>query len=112
MCIRAILGATPPEIILNAVLSLKTPQEDYMEVENEQYAEGGVDEQQSVPEQTIQAAPDQDKTHGEQWQWEAENEWGGAPYHQEHASDAGIVNSNLATTAYKLKQADIQYLKL
>ena len=91
---------------------LKAPQDDYMEVENEQYTEGGADEQQSVPEQTTQSAADQDKTHGEQWQWQAENEWGRPPYHQEHAGDAGIVNSDLATMAYKLKRADIQYLKL
>ena len=62
-----------------------------MEVENEQYTEGGADEQQSVPGQTTQSAADQDKTHGEQWQWQAENEWGRPPYHQEHASDAGTV---------------------
>ena len=91
---------------------LKAPQDDYMEVENEQYTEGGADEQQSVPEQTTQSAADQDKTYGEQWQWQAENEWGRPPYHQEHAGDAGIVNSDLASIAYKLKWADIQYLKL
>ena len=91
---------------------LKAPQDDYMEVENEQYTEGGADQQQSVPEQTTQSAADQDKTHGEQWQWQAENEWGRPPYHQEHAGDAGIVNSDLASIAYKLKWADIQYLKL
>ena len=91
---------------------LKAPQDDYMEVENEQYTEGGADEQQSVPEQTTQSAADQDKTHGEQWQWQAENEWGRPSYHQEHAGDAGIVNSDLATIPYKLKWADIQYLKL
>ncbi|XP_073231400.1 uncharacterized protein [Porites lutea] len=67
----------------------EAPQDDYMEVENEQYTEGGVDEQQSVPEQTTQYAADQDKTHGEQWQWQAENEWGRPAYHQEHAGDAG-----------------------
>ena len=88
---------------------LKAPQDDYMEVENEQYTEGGADEQQSVPEQTTQSAADQDKTHGEQWQWQAENEWGRPSYHQEHAGDAGIVNSDLATIAY---WADIQYQKL
>ena len=91
---------------------LKAPQDDYMEVENEQYPEGGADEQQSVPEQTTQSVADQDTTHGEQWQWQAENEWGRPPYHQEHAGDAGIVNSDLATIACKLKQADKQYLKL
>ena len=91
---------------------LKAPQDDYMEVENEQYTEEVAAEQQSVPEQTTQSAADQDKTHGEQWQWQAENEWGRPAYHQEHAGDPGIVNSDLATISYKLKRADIQYLKL